>query len=68
MKFFCPEALLLYPDNEQVQLLSDDGSLLVRVASRKECKKGAFRDGVCEAKALLDHSKRTFRSLWVDVK
>jgi hypothetical protein len=65
---FSPEALIVYPDREKVQLLSDDGSRLVRVASPDQCKKGAYRNGACEAKSLLDHSKKTFRSLWIDVE
>jgi hypothetical protein len=65
---FGPEALILYPGHEKVQLLSDDGSLLVRVASPKDCAKGSFHDGLCEAKDLLDPAKKTFRSLWVEVE
>lgn len=59
---FAPEAIVEYPKSGNIQLLSDDGSLPVRVASPEECVKGAYKDGVCEAKHLRDASRRTFRS------
>jgi hypothetical protein len=59
---FAPEAIVEYPSRGTIQLLSDDGSLAVRVASADECAKGAYKDGMCEGKHLLDASRRTFRS------
>ena len=59
---FAPEAIVDYPSKGKIQLLSDDGSLPVRVDSADECAKGACKDGMCEGKHLLDASQRTFRS------
>ena len=48
-------------------LLSDDGSLLIKVAGPHECVEGEYRkDGTCENKFLLDPNKKTFRALWLD--
>jgi hypothetical protein len=59
---FNPEGLVVHQDG-RMQLLSDDGALEVPVASPAECKKGAFRDGHCLAKELLDSRRRTFRGI-----
>lgn len=60
---FCPEALIVYPQGGKIQVLSDDGSRKVKVGSAAECEKGAFKNGECEAKFLLDPRRRTFRSM-----
>ena len=60
---FCPEALIVYPRSAEIQVLSDDGSRKVKVRSAAECEKGAFKNGECEAKFLLDSRKKTFRSM-----
>ena len=65
---FTPEAMLVYPHTDKVQLLSDDGSLMVKVRDPSECKKGEFRSGFCQAKYLNAAARKTFRSTWVDVK
>ncbi|MBN2473420.1 MAG: hypothetical protein JXB62_02335 [Pirellulales bacterium] len=62
---FTPEALIVYPDRDEVQLLSDDGTLKVKVASAAECAEGEFDAGQCEAKYLRDETRKTFRSLWI---
>lgn len=62
---FSPEAIVYFSSSGKVQLLSDDGSLLVKVGSAAECKKGAFHAGKCEAKSLLDDARKTFRGRWV---
>jgi hypothetical protein len=62
---FSPEALIVHPGDAKFQMLSDDGSLKVPVLSPEECQKGAFKDGRCEAKYLLDDQRKTFRSLTV---
>ena len=65
---FNPEALVVYAASETVQLLSDDGTVKVRVESPDECEPGEFKDGWCEGKYLLDPAQKTFRSLWVPVR
>jgi len=68
IKDFAPEALIVFPNRKDVQLLSDDGARKVKVASPRECAKGAYEDGWCEAKYLLDASRRTFRSMRIDLE
>jgi hypothetical protein len=65
---FTPEALIVYPGDGKVQLLSDDGALKVAVNSPSECKPGTFKKGYCEAKHLLDRRRQTFRSMWLSLK
>lgn len=65
---FSPEALVVYPDRMQLQVLSDDGSRKVKVDSPAECQPGEYDDGYCEAKYLLDDNRKTFRSVWVDAR
>lgn len=65
---FCPEALIVYPEDGRVQTLSDDGSQMVRVNSAAECKKGTFQNGQCEAKNLLDDRRKTFRSILLAIE
>jgi hypothetical protein len=48
-----PEAIILYPGSERIQILSDDGTREV--------------DGV-QQKLLPDPSQRTFRSFWLEPK
>jgi hypothetical protein len=62
---FTPEALMLFPGDRRILLLSDDGALRVKVGSPAECRKSAFDRGYCEAKDLLDGSRKTFRGLWL---
>ncbi|MCX7425488.1 MAG: DUF3616 domain-containing protein [Planctomycetia bacterium] len=62
---FTPEALVLFPGHRRILVLSDDGALRVKVGSPAECGKGAFDNGYCEAKDLLDGSRKTFRGLWL---
>ncbi|HBO46197.1 MAG TPA: DUF3616 domain-containing protein [Planctomycetaceae bacterium] len=59
---FAPEALIVYPGGDKIQLLGDDGSRMVEVESAAECREGTFQDGQCEAKYLLDPERQTFRS------
>lgn len=60
---FTPEALLVDPARDKIQLLSDDGTLKVKVRSPAECQEGTFQDGACEAKYLLDDRRKTFGSV-----
>lgn len=65
---FAPEALIVYEQSPQIQLLSDDGTTLVPVQSRKECQKGAFKNGKCEQKFLLDDQRKSFGSLRLPIE
>lgn len=56
-----PEALIVYPGREGIQLLSDDGGLIVQDA--QHCTKPK-PDGSCECKDLTPEAQR-FRSTWV---
>lgn len=65
---FSPEAIVVWAGQQRVLLLSDDGADLVRVASPAECLPGAWNNGFCEAKALLDPKRKTFQGLWIAVQ
>ena len=65
-KSFGPEALIPFEGSNRLLLLSDDGSLPIKVAGPHECAKGEYRkDGTCENKFLLDPNKKTFRAFWL---
>jgi Protein of unknown function (DUF3616) len=63
---FSPEALIPFVGSDRLLLLSDDGSIPVKVAGPQDCAKGEYRkDGTCQNKYLLDPNKKTFRALWL---
>jgi len=63
---FSPEALIPFEKPNRLLLLSDDGSLPIKVAGPHECMEGEYKkDGTCENKYLLDPNKKTFRALWL---
>ncbi|OHB74983.1 MAG: hypothetical protein A2Z25_12435 [Planctomycetes bacterium RBG_16_55_9] len=63
---FNPEAMVPFAGSGRLLLLSDDGSLLIKVAGPHECMEGEYRnDGTCPNKFLLDPNKKTFRALWL---
>ncbi len=63
---FTPEALIPFENSASLLLLSDDGSLAVKVAGPHECMKGQFnKDGTCLNKFLLEANKKTFRAIWL---
>jgi hypothetical protein len=65
-KNLTPEALIPFENSNRFLLLSDDGSLLIKVAGPHECMEGEYRkDGTCENKFLLDPNKKTFRAFWL---
>lgn len=63
---FTPEALVPFTNLAEILLLSDDGSLAVKVAGPHECVEGQFNeDGSCLNKFLLDANRKTFRGTWL---
>jgi hypothetical protein len=63
---FNPEALISFKDSGRFLLLSDDGSLAIKVSSPAECEEGELNaDGTCPNKYLTDQSKKSFRGIWL---
>jgi hypothetical protein len=63
---FSPEAMITFKNSDKFFVLSDDGSLLIKVDGAWECVKGEFRkDGTCQNKYLIDSEKKTFRGIWL---
>jgi hypothetical protein len=59
-----PEALVLSRNSAKILLLSDDGTLPIKVAGPSECMQDEFRsDGTCLNKYLLDVNKKHFRAV-----
>ena len=65
-KDFAPEALVLLGNRPQLLVLSDDGSMQVRVASPAECQEGTYQNGRCNQKHLNDPRRKTFGALRID--
>jgi len=64
---FRPEALVIFKNSDKLFMLSDDGSLEIKVGGAWECMKGEFRkDGTCLNKYLIDPKKKTFRGIWLE--
>ena len=64
---FSPEALVTFKNSDKLFMLSDDGSLEIKVGGAWECMKGEFRrDGTCLNKYLIDPKKKTFRGIWLE--
>ena len=62
---FSPEALVVFKNSNKILLLSDDGTLPVKVSGASECPQGELLpDGYCPNKSLTDPNKRTFRGMW----
>ena len=65
---FTPEALVPFENLGRFLLLSDDGSLRIKVNDPGDCLEGEYRDdGTCLNKYLLDPSKKTFRGIWLEL-
>lgn len=63
---FTPEALVSFKNSPAFLLLSDDGSLVVDIASPSECMRGRLSlDGKCPQKFLTDPNKKSFRAVWL---
>jgi len=66
---FSPEVLIPFEKSGRLLMLSDDGSLLVKVAGAWECMEGEYRkDGTCQNKYLSNPSKKTFRGIWLELE
>ncbi len=63
---FNPEALVTFNNSDKFFVLSDDGSLDIKVSGAWECMEGEFRkDGTCLNKYLIDPKKKTFKGIWL---
>jgi hypothetical protein len=63
---FSPEAIVPFRNSPRLLLLSDDGTIPVKVANSAECMKGELgADGTCPNKFLTDLNKKTFRGIWL---
>jgi hypothetical protein len=63
-----PEALISFKNSGRFLLLSDDGSLPIKVSSPSECEEGELsEDGTCPNKFLTDQNKKYFRTIWVEL-
>ncbi len=66
---FSPEALIPFEKTGRLLMLSDDGSLLVKVAGEWECLEGEYRkDGTCLNKYLANPGRKTFRGIWLELE
>jgi len=65
---FSPEALVTFENSGKFLLLSDDGTLAVKVSSPGECEEGELNyDGTCPNKFLVDQNKKFFRAIWFEL-
>jgi hypothetical protein len=65
---FSPETLIPFEKSGRLLMLSDDGTLMVKVAGEWECMKGEYhKDGTCLNKYLANPEKKTFRGAWLEV-
>jgi hypothetical protein len=64
---FTPEAIVPFEKSGCLLMLSDDGSLVVKVAGEWECLEGEFRkDGTTLNKYLANPNRKTFRGIWLE--
>jgi hypothetical protein len=62
---FTPEALITFENSDKLLILSDDGTIEVKVASPGECKEPLTDDGKCLNKYLPNPDKKSFRAVWI---
>ncbi|MCD6393852.1 MAG: DUF3616 domain-containing protein [Planctomycetes bacterium] len=63
---FTPEALMPVRNSDRLLILSDDGSLRVRISHPSECLPGELIDNrTCLNKHLVDPQKKTFRAMYI---
>ena len=64
---FTPEAVIPLEKSRRLLILSDDGSLVVKVTGEWECMEGEYRkDGTTLNKYLANPSRKTFRGIWLE--
>lgn len=60
------EALVIFKNSDRFLLLSDDGSLVIKVTGPWECIQGEYlENGTYLNKYLVDPNKKTFRGIWL---
>ena len=63
---FTPEAIFMKNDCPEIYLLSDDGTIIIRVSGPEKCLPGEMLEGnKCLNKHLLNPEEKTFRLLTV---
>lgn len=63
---FNPEALITFRNSHKLFILSDDGTLRIKVDGAWECLEGQYnKDGTCQNKYLKNPAKKTFRGMWM---
>ncbi len=63
---FTPEALMPLSNSDKLLILSDDGSLRVRISHPSQCLPGELIDDrTCLNKHLIDPQKKTFRAMYI---
>jgi hypothetical protein len=66
LKNFSPEAIVTFKNSDKFFVLSDDGSLRIKVDGPWECMEGEFnKDGTCQNKYLINSERKTFRGMWI---
>jgi hypothetical protein len=66
---FSPEAIVPFTSSSKLLLISDDGSLPIKIGSSAEClAKNLNADGTCPNKFLRDPDRKTFRGIWFDAQ
>jgi hypothetical protein len=64
---FTPEALVPFANSGKLLLLSDDGTIPVKVSDKSECAEGEITaGGFCPNKYLTNPNKKTFRVIWIE--
>jgi hypothetical protein len=66
---FSPETLIPFEKSGRLLMLSDDGTLIVKVAGEWECMEGEYsKDGTTLNKYLINPTKKTFRGFWLKLE
>ena len=60
---FTAEAIIQFEGEDNLWFFSDDGSMLIDIASEAECMPGEAHNGKCQNKYLIDPNKKTFRAI-----
>lgn len=64
---FTSEAIIPFAGSSKLLLLSDDGTIGVKVHDKSECAEGELLpNGFCPNKFLTDSNKKTFRAAWLE--